>query len=729
MIKPLIKPLNYAVLIGLYSLSNQAIAAEKKDVVDLGTTTVYAQETKAENYTKLENDTASILTVDNQDTPQAIGTVTHGQIEDFNLYDISQVLDTANAVKVEQTEPGRWYLRSRGFEVNNVFVDGIAVPSIYNNYYGSPDAAVYDSVDIVRGANGMMNSFGMPSATVNLTRKMPTAKNQGKFKIYADQHKGYRGDADVSGSLNDSGSLKGRLVISHAGGETYLDRQEPTKNVAYGVISADLTDNITVSLGHEYNKQDEDSAMFGALPLYNNLGGKQNYDVSTSSAPSWANLQGGKSNTFAKLEADFGQWTGKLTADHNKATANTFVGFAGNVPSNFFPLLQAQNIPVENALTFTPYKYDYETTITTLDGKLSREFELGGRTHEFGIGAQWSESETDDVSFIASLDPAQTIVIPSISQINTIPEPSSVAVQVQDSHVDTKETAVYFSSRINPIENTNLYLGGRYVDFTATGDRTQNGVTTPEDRRLKKFSPSVGLTYNFPTTDTTIYTNYTSIFDPQTGRTESGNQLPAAEGSNIEVGFKQSFNNDKAFVSANIYRTKQDDLKFITPESNPVDGVFYGIEDVESQGFEVDITGNLTDRTSINGGLATVAISNRVTGERIRRGFPSQTLKLGMVHAPSALPKLRIGGSLNYENDTSINVPAVSESEVYTKDAVTLLNLFAEYDVTNNLGIKLNIDNVTDEKYFNNLRNVEFGNPQAYYGKPMTVSGSLIYKY
>lgn len=722
-----INPLSYAIFISLYaSTTNMVVAAEKKDVVDLGSTTVYAQKTKPESYTKLENDTASILTVDNQDTPQAIGTVTHGQIEDFNLYELSQALDTANSVKVEQIEPGRWYLRSRGFDVNNVFIDGVAVPSIYNNIYGNPDVAAYDSVDIVRGANGMMNSFGMPSATVNFTRKMPTKTRQGKFKLTADQHQGYRADADVSGKLNESGSLTGRLALAHAGGETYIDRQKPKKHVVYGVVSADITDNVTLSLGHEYNKQDEDGAMFGALPLFSNTANEKTYDVSASSAPSWANLLGEKSNTFAKLEADFGKWTGKLTADHNVSKANTLVGFAGNVPSSFFPLLQAQGLPIEDAVTFTPYKYDYEAKMTTVDGKLSREFELGGRTHEFGVGAQWSETDTRDASFVASIDPTKTIVLPNLSQVNDLAKPNSVALKVQNSDVHTKETALYFSSRINPLENTNLFVGGRYVDFQATGARIQNGVTTPEDRRLEKFSPSVGVTYNIPTTDTTIYGNYAAIFDPQNGRTKSGGQLPAAQGSNIEIGFKQSFNNDNAFVSANIYKTIQDDLAFTTPDSNPATGVFYYTQDVQSAGFEVDISGNLTDRTSINGGLATVAISDK-DGNRIRDGVPSQTLKLGMVHSPSTLPKLRLGASIHYENETSVAVPAAGKA--VTRDAVTLLNLFGEYDITKNVGIKLNVDNATDEKYLTTLRNAEFGSPQGYYGKPLTVSGAVIFKY
>ena len=58
-----------------------------------------------------------------------------------------------------------------------------------------------------------------------------------------------------------------------------------------------------------------------------------------------------------------------------------------------------------------------------------------------------------------------------------------------------------------------------------------------------------------------------------------------------------------------------------------------------------------------------------------------------------------------------------------SKTLTYLVNAFARWNVSNDLAIQANIDNITDEKYITSLKNVGF------YGAPITASVGLTYSF
>jgi outer-membrane receptor for ferric coprogen and ferric-rhodotorulic acid len=86
------------------------------------------------------------------------------------------MLASTPGVTVESIETDRVYYTARGFEITNFQYDGVGIPFVFGNVTGNFDTALYDQVDIVRGANGLLSSTGNPSATVNFTRKRPGTK-------------------------------------------------------------------------------------------------------------------------------------------------------------------------------------------------------------------------------------------------------------------------------------------------------------------------------------------------------------------------------------------------------------------------------------------------------------------------------------------------------------------------------------------------------------------------
>ena len=109
-----------------------------------------------------------------RETPQSVTVVGAAQIKQFNLTDVNQLLATLPGINVEAVETDRTYYNSRGFDVVNFQVDGVGQPLDWGLQAGALDVAIYDRVEAVRGANGLMTGTGNPSATINYIRKRPT---------------------------------------------------------------------------------------------------------------------------------------------------------------------------------------------------------------------------------------------------------------------------------------------------------------------------------------------------------------------------------------------------------------------------------------------------------------------------------------------------------------------------------------------------------------------------
>ncbi|WP_235668090.1 hypothetical protein, partial [Pseudomonas amygdali] len=71
---------------------------------------------------------------------------------------------------------------------------------------------------------------------VNLVRKRPTADNKFSITTRAGSWDQYRVDLDGSGKLNDSGTLRGRMVAAYDDSGSYLDGRDSRTPLLYGIV-------------------------------------------------------------------------------------------------------------------------------------------------------------------------------------------------------------------------------------------------------------------------------------------------------------------------------------------------------------------------------------------------------------------------------------------------------------------------------------------------------------
>ena len=163
-------------------------------------------------------DTATKLNLSLFETPQTVTAISRVQLEEFSLTTINDVLEYTPGVTVEEVETDRSYYTARGFDIVNFQYDGVGIPFISGLNLGQQDTAIYEKVEVVKGAAGLITGLANPSATINYVRKRPTEGFQADLGLNLGEWHGRRIEGDVSGSFSDN--VRGRLVAVYDSSES-----------------------------------------------------------------------------------------------------------------------------------------------------------------------------------------------------------------------------------------------------------------------------------------------------------------------------------------------------------------------------------------------------------------------------------------------------------------------------------------------------------------------------
>ena len=172
---------------------------------------------------------------------------------------------------------------------------------------------------------------------------------------------------------------------------------------------------------------------------------------------------------------------------------------------------------------------------------------------------------------------------------------------------------------------------------------------------------------------------------------------------NLEAGVKWSLLDSKLLATAAVFQsTKMDVMESPSGDSYSVLGTLNTGKN-RVQGVELGLSGNLTDKLSVQAGLAVMEseVLESVNPDNVGKplaNFADTSASLHMKY--QILPKFSFGGTLTYEGDRHTGQPDTAANEAMTIPAYTVLDLFATYDISRSLRARLNVSNVTDEDYY-----------------------------
>jgi outer membrane receptor for ferric coprogen and ferric-rhodotorulic acid len=654
-------------------------ATRRDDIVVTGKPTDYGVTDQA---------SSSRLNLSLRDTPQAISVVTRAQIEDFNLNTVDQLLIRTTGVNVERSETDRTYYNARGFDIVNFQFDGIGQPLSYGLQTGQIETSLFERVEIVRGATGLLSQTGNPSAAVNFVRKRPTREFKGNATVSYASYDQFRGNVDVNVPLTENGNVRSRFVATYEGGDSYLDYYKTSRWTVYGVVAADLTPDTVLTAGYSWQASDPKGVTWGGLPFSYADGSPATYARSATTAQPWTRWNTADRNLFADLTHNFGGgWEAKLSVLHRSRDQDSLL----------FYVYGSQDQTTGDGLYSWPGAYHDRLRETTVDAHVSGPFNLAGRQHELVFGVNYGKSLLTET---AAADTSQIgIALPGNSAFNgSFPYPNFGAYAVQ-ADFNTEISSAYGLARLSLAEPIKLMLGANVTHAKRTG--ISYGTDYIFDRT--KFLPFAGVTLDL-SRNISAYASYATIFNPQIEGGVNNSILPPIEGETYEAGLKGEWNNGRLTGAIAVFKTKQ---KNVAESLGFIDGrVLYRGVDASSRGVEVDIAGELLPGLQLTGGYAYVHIEDN-DGADARTFIPRHTVRVNAVYSPPALKALRFGASTRFQSRTYNTYTA--------QKGYAVADLMARYQVTRNASVGVNMDNVTNVKYWNSL---QWG--QAYYGAPRT---------
>jgi outer membrane receptor for ferric coprogen and ferric-rhodotorulic acid len=706
------RPLAVCLLAVLAPLAAQAEGPSPEAIAATDLDAVQVTAERPNSYLLPSTSTATRLDLTPRETPQSVSAVTREQMDDFGLTSLNDALDTTTGVSVESVETSRTYYTARGFDIVNFQRDGLGLPLPYGIQDGDVDTAIFERIEVLRGANGLMSSTGNPSATINFVRKRPVAGLQGDVRLTLGQWDRRRLDVDVSSPLNTSGSVRARGVAAYEQGDSYLDRYSLEKHVLYGVVEADLGPATTLAAGVEQQRNRPDSPLWGALPLYYTDGSQAEWDRSTSTASDWSHWDTRDTRAFVEFEHDFGDWSLRASLNHEKKISDTELFYVYGTPDRETGL----------GLFAYPSDYDGEYDAQFLDVYATGPMMLFGREHDVVIGGNRADGENSERSLFANVgDP-----LPPLDQWDgrfpkPVFDPDTLDPYFSASAYDYRRSSLYATVRWNIADAFKLITGASHSRARTDGFSYGEANSVEESRT----TPFAGAVWDL-SEHWSLYGSYGEIFNQQAEVDADNRLLGALTGDNAEIGAKGEWFDGRLNASFAVYRARQQNLAEYAGFNTDTGQSFYTGIDAESRGFEFDIAGQLSERWQLAGGFSSLQLED-AGGDDTRTYVPRRTLRLSTVYRLPWLEGFKVGAALDWQNaihrETGIPGPDGASTRI-RQDSYALLGLMARYDFAPGWNATLNLDNLTDEKYLTSLYW-----EQGYYGAPRNVSLTVGYRF
>ena len=652
------------------------------------------------SYTAKSASTSTKLNLSLRETPQSVKVLTREYLDDANINSFQDMLNSVTGVTTNRWDE-RQYPTARGFDVDYYLFD--SVPSTVGMDASDPDLTMYDRVELVKGANGLMTGAGNPAIAINMIRKHANAKElTGTLSSSYGSWNAWNSMADISAPLNADGTVRGRVVVKHESTDSFADLYEKENNLFYGVLDADLTDSTYLSVGASYQELDRSGIKWGGLPAFYNDGSLTDFDRDLTVTSDWTYWNTNTTTAFAQFKQKlFNDITLNVNYDYREIDAETALLYLWS---------ESVDKTTNSSGGLYPYTDTSKTTQNNADVYISAPFTLGGLQQEVIAGFMYNQSELTDRYYGSPTLDNGTIDFNNFTPSKII---GSINNNVANPSNKTTQTGVYLAGKFTLLEPLKLVTGVRvsnweYESEDGNGNRKYNN----------KVTPYAGLIYDF-LEDYSWYASYTEIFKPENKQDANQQYLDPREGKSYETGLKGEFFDKQLNASMSVFLTQQDNVAEKIGSIKIGDefkDVYSSTDSVESKGFEIELDGKITNNWDMSFGVAHFNVED-ANGKKVQTTAARTSANLFTKYT---LDKWSLGGGLNYKSEAYKDEAA----RRITQDAYVLANLMAAYQVDQNIKLQLNVNNLFDEKYYEGL-----GKNSMVYGAPRNATLTFRYQF
>ncbi len=644
----------------------------------------------SEGYVASNSVTATKTDTPLLDIPQSISVVTREQLEDQAHHSLADVLRYIPGTTVGQGEGNRDQITLRGQNTTaDFFLDGVRDDvQYYRGLYN------IERVEILKGPYALIFGRGGGGGIINRVQKSPQIEAFYAGHASINSFGAYDISADLNAPLNDAIAVRLNAVYEEQKGHRdFVDGRRYAWNP---YIAFKLGEDWKLGLSYEY--VDDDRVTDRGVPSIATAAGQPNAPISgfrdqffgvPGVNRTWLEAQ------IAKLRLD-GQIADNLSfsgtvlyGDYDKTYENVFANGAATA-QNGTVALSAYSDPTtrENFIAQSNLVWDIST---------------GPLAHKLLFGIEYGDQQSINSRVNGTLSSSTFNLANPVFPTVTFNVPSRNTVS------DVEFFSAYVQDQISIGEHIDVVAGLRYDRFDIQGIDLFPLVDRPFARKDDKISPRVGLIVK-PRENISLYSSYSQSFLPRSGDqfltlSVTQQNLAPEKFTNYEIGAKWDI---RPLLNVTLALFQLERSNATTPDpANPL--VTINVGETRTKGVEFSAAGQVTSQWQIHGGYsyqdATLKGNDFVRLGQVpkhqaslwnRYDFSDRfAAGVGVIHQSSQFAAIRTSP-----------LPANPTSPPTTRlPAFTRVDAALYYDVSENVQLQLNVENLFDTAYFSDAHN------------------------
>lgn len=505
------------------------------------------------------------------DIPQAIQVVPRQVIEDQAATQVTDVLRNVSGISINSSSLTIFSddIRIRGIGVGRDYYRN-GVRNFFGGFNLGQETANIERIEVLKGPASILYGQAEPGGVINLITRSPLDEPYYAADMTVGNYNFYRPTLDLSGPLNQAGTILYRLNAAYQYSESFVDTFDAERFFIAPTLQFQLSENTTLTIDGEY--LDDSRPNYTGLPAVGTVIENPLGDVPISRFLGEEDRRDRVvGNIGYRLEHDFSQdWSIRNSFRYE------FLGV--DEDAVFVNALLDDNRTISRGAFRTRGNAQNYALQTDLLGKVS----TGTVDHQLLFGLELRRTNQD---FRGGGSPP----VPDIDLFD--PEYGNFNLEFADEQGTESIQSViagYVQDLISIGEAFTILLGARYDWVEQTADnRDTNQEFYQRDTAL---TPRVGIVYQ-PIEPLSLYASYSRSFAPSFGadfRNADGSSFEPTEGEQFEIGAKAELFDDRLIATLAAYDLTRQNIVTSDPERP---GFSLQIGEERSRGIELDVIG------------------------------------------------------------------------------------------------------------------------------------------
>jgi len=632
------------------------------------------------------NSTSMRMEATQLETPGQVAVIDEQIIDEQRASTLGEVLKNDASITAGSKSTNRERFNLRGFELDSgssYLRDGVQ----HWSHYRQP-VELLERVEVLKGPAGLLYGESTPGGLVNMISKKPTYETQVNVSQDIGSNDYTRTMVDVSGALNDDETLRGRLVLSKEGQNSWRTRFDGTdveteRFVGGLFVDYDINEDVMVSVHYDRTQEQGD------------LDNGSKIDTTTGEVidPSIVNDQ-----RFAMTDNDVANYGVAVSANLNQEWS-----VKSGISRQFYERqrTESDNVVDKNKDTgeygYKAYDRHDEWTFDTAYVDFTGDFGALGVNHRLLLGANGLHYDYKQLySAVYACESAnESDARPECD--NGFSKPSGLHYSNDDSlsHSESQHYGVYVQDLVTFNDQWQALAGVRFAY-----DKTRSSKNVEES--YNNILPKLGLIYS-PAQNGSVYLTYSESFEPIAEINDSndlndGQAQDPKKGTLYELGSKWELFDDRLLVSGALFHIVQSNMQITEDLGGDVTRTTQVGEQVH-QGVELSATGYVTDALSIS--ASTMFLDAE---------FKNDPELEGKTPADVAEFTASIWSTYAFNNGTDVNLGIyhvgdrwAEDDNTFKKDAYTRVDMgvshTVKYDENLDFVARFNVENLFDTDY------------------------------